>query len=173
MSKKKFTVGMESLFSGLEDDPLREEHARGAANPDAAHDSADANPEGKSRKSGVKNFSDDLQSFLQEAFAESLDRQWGQERSDSAPATQTASSKKRSHKPMGGLDSLLRSTIDPAHIRLDSSSTRRLTLVFDEDKLKKLKSIARVEKTYLRDIIDEIVADFIKAYEQEKGKLSE
>jgi hypothetical protein len=35
--------------------------------------------------------------------------------------------------------------------------------------LNKLKSIARLERSYLKDIIDEIVEEFIKKYEVQKG----
>jgi hypothetical protein len=56
-------------------------------------------------------------------------------------------------------------------MRLGPGNTRRLTLVFDESKLNKLKSIARMERSYLKDIIDEIVEGFIKEYEVKKGVL--
>jgi hypothetical protein len=56
-------------------------------------------------------------------------------------------------------------------MRLGPGNTRRLTLVFDESKLNKLKSIARMERSYLKDIIDEIVESFIKEYEGKKGNL--
>jgi hypothetical protein len=56
-------------------------------------------------------------------------------------------------------------------MRIGPGNTRRLTLVFDESKLNKLKSIARMERSYLKDIIDEIVESFIKEYEVSKGVL--
>jgi hypothetical protein len=56
-------------------------------------------------------------------------------------------------------------------MRIGPGNTRRLTLVFDESKLNKLKSIARMERSYLNDIIDEIVESFIKEYEVSKGVL--
>jgi hypothetical protein len=56
-------------------------------------------------------------------------------------------------------------------MRLGPGNTRRLTLVFDENKLNKLKSIARMERSYLKDIIDEIVESFIHEYEVKKGHL--
>jgi hypothetical protein len=43
-----------------------------------------------------------------------------------------------------------------------------LTLQFDERKLEKLKDIARMEKTLLRDIIDSIVEDYISRWEKQK-----
>jgi len=37
--------------------------------------------------------------------------------------------------------------------------------------LNKLKSIARMERSYLKDIIDEIVESFINEYEVKKGSV--
>ena len=75
--------------------------------------------------------------------------------------------KKRSSKPMEGLDALIRSTVEPK-VQFDQNATRRLTLQFDERKLEKLKTIARMEKTLLRDIIDGIVEEYIARWEKQK-----
>jgi hypothetical protein len=72
---------------------------------------------------------------------------------------------------MGGLDALLRSTIEPSKMKLQNKPVRRLTLAFDENKLDKLKYIARLERTYLKDIIDEIVEEFIEEYESSHGPI--
>ena len=53
-------------------------------------------------------------------------------------------------------------------MRLETKGTKRITLTFDPDKLEKLKTIARRERTYLRDIIDEIVAEYLDEYESKK-----
>jgi hypothetical protein len=52
-----------------------------------------------------------------------------------------------------------------------SLNTKRLTVTFDKKKLEKLKKIARLEKSYLKDILGEIVAEYIKKYELSKGQL--
>lgn len=120
------------------------------------------------RRANGKKFSDDLQSFLQEAFDDSFEKYL-----DPNFVPEDASVKKRSLKPMAGIEAILRSTVDPKTIRLGSRNTRRLTLVFDENKLQKLKSIARIERSYLKDIIDEMVESFIKEYEIKKGNLTD
>jgi dTDP-4-dehydrorhamnose reductase len=51
----------------------------------------------------------------------------------------------------------------------DGQLGKAFQAVFDESKLNKLKSIARMERSYLKDIIDEIVEEFIKEYEVQKG----
>jgi hypothetical protein len=113
-----------------------------------------------SKKAQGKRFTDDLQAFLMEAFEESFERQMQQ-----VPAE--AEIKKRSSKTMEGLDALIRSTVEPK-VQFDQHATRRLTLQFDERKLEKLKTIARMEKTLLRDIIDGIVEEYIARWEKQK-----
>lgn len=164
MSKKRFTDGLESLLSTPEDAGLQGNTLLSAeSNPAKGKSStaAEPNPE-SSKKAQGKRFTDDLQAFLMEAFEESFERQMQQ-----IPAE--AEIKKRSTKPMEGLDALIRSTVEPSRVQFDQhAATRRLTLQFDERKLEKLKTIARMEKTLLRDIIDSIVEDYISRWEKEK-----
>lgn len=124
--------------------------------------------EGKRRSSSSKDFTDDLQSFLQEAFQESFEKQMAQE---SKPLPSDLEIKKRSKKPVGGLDALIRNTIEPEKVEFKGNSIKQLTLTFDEEKIKKLKKIARTEKKYLRKVINDIVEEYIKQYEQQKGKI--
>lgn len=159
MSKKKFTAGLESLFE--EESTEKQKPTSGTAKPKAPASQA------AKRKETGKNFTEDLQSFLQSAFDESLERQQEQDRS----TDYEQEIKKRRSKPMSGLDALIRATVEPSRVSLSQKTLRRLTVSFDEEKLNKLKKIARQEKAYLRDIIDDIVADFIQQYEQKKGQL--
>ena len=167
MSKKKLTEGLESLFAELGQEILESTPqpqgvvARDKKEP--ASPARDYQPEAERRSAG-KKFADDLESLLQMAFEDSFDRQKNKGLSELEEATL----KKRSHRPMSGLDSLIRTTVDPSQTRYEELPTRRLTIVFDEKKLSKLKEIARMEKTVLRDIIDDIVAGFILEYERKK-----
>lgn len=177
MSKKRFTLGMENLLNeASQTSPVF--HSEGPRNQEILLPSeGNTRPvEGMSligeqpvtplRRSHGKKFSEDLQTFLQEAFDDSFEKY-----SDPNYAQDDSSNKKRTLKPMAGLDAILRSTVDPKSMRLGPNNTRRLTLVFDESKLNKLKSIARLERSYLKDIIDEIVEGFIKEYEVQKGAI--
>ncbi len=158
MSKKRFTAGLESLLSSPEEDALQG-NALLSAESTTAKSSNIPKPEPNKKAQG-KRFTDDLQAFLMEAFEESFERQMQQ-----VPAE--AEIKKRSAKPMEGLDALIRSTIEPK-VQFDQHATRRLTLQFDERKLEKLKTIAKMEKTLLRDIIDGIVEEYIARWEKQK-----
>lgn len=159
MSKKKFTAGMDSLFGGLEDQHKEQESVSGKETKRSDKTSKAKKDEAR------KGFKDDLHAFLREAFEESLEEKL----KEPAPAKTTGKSK--AGKPMGGLDALLRSTIEPSKMKLQNKPVRRLTLSFDQQKLEKLKHIARLEKTYLKDIIDEIVEEFIEEYESSNGPI--
>lgn len=120
--------------------------------------------EKKSRRSSSgKNFSSDLQSFLQEAFDDSVERQLEerQKRDEAAPVQPSV--KKKQRRPMAGLDALIRSTVDPQpeETGTESGRPKRITLSFDPVKLEKLKSIARDQRALLRDVIDEIVEEYL------------
>lgn len=164
MSKKKLKDGLESLFADYAVHSS-EQPSTGAGASDRSAVAVKEKPaEGEKRSSG-KKFASDLENFLQSAFEDSFDRQ----RNKGLSELEETALKKRSHRPLSGLDSLIRTTVDPREMHIDEQlPTRRLTIVFDEKKLSKLKEIARLEKTVLRDIIDEIVAGFIMEYERKK-----
>lgn len=166
MSKKKFTEGLESLFR---DESRKEESTLDGVVEQSRAKPATPSTTEKKRTSGSKDFSDDLQSFLQSAFEESFERQ-----SQSSPSQDdeyASDIKKRKGKPMSGLDALIRATVEPSKMTVDAKNVRRLTVAFEAEKLQKLKKIARMERSYLRDIIDAIVEEYIRTYEQEKGQL--
>ena len=144
---------MESLFAETNEELRREEETQA---------SQKKKREARKRSSSGKDFSSDLHSFLQDAFEESFEEQVSRESSASITPPEV---KKRRRKPLSGLDSLIRNTLEPSSMRIDPNSTRRLVVNFKEEQLQKLKSIARKEKTYLKEIINEIVEDFIREYE--------
>jgi hypothetical protein len=160
LSKKKFTAGLESLFGDAADDTIQEEML-------LFSEASEKTKETKKNTSG-KDFSADLQSFLTEAFEESFEEQLAEKES---PPSSDRQVKKRRRKPLSALDALIRNTVEIKETEPDDKLTRRITVVFEKTKLEKLKSIARVEKTLIREIIDEIVGEFIRKYERKKGKL--
>jgi hypothetical protein len=161
VSKKRFTEGMESLFGPSDE----QESDKGWFGAQEAGEQ-DAHEQKNKRSNSGKNFADDLQSFLQEAFDDSMERQLEerQKRDEAAPATPSV--KKKQRRPMAGLDALIRSTVDPIpESETDRSRPKRITLSFDPVKLEKLKSIARNQRALLRDVIDEIVEDYLNRME--------
>ena len=165
MSKKKFTEGLESLFRDVS---RKEDNVDGVMQEETQKKPVDPSVLPKKRSAGSKDFSNDLQSFLQSAFEESYERQ-----TQTGKTTKDFSKdiKKRQGKPMSGLDALIRATVEPSKMSVDPHNIKRLTVAFEVDKLQKLKKIARMEKSYLKDIIDDIVEKYIRTYEEQKGKL--
>lgn len=169
MSKKKFTDGLESLFSIDQN----KESGQGTtflegANPDEMKPGA--GKPGVSKSSSRKNFTTDLDSLLNEAMQESFEEQI-QERETAANAGKVQPFHQQvRRKPLGGLDMLIRRTVERGSVEEDQlTGTRRLTVSFDKEKLSKLKTIARMEKAYLKDILGDIVEEYIRRYENQKG----
>jgi len=152
---------MESIFGEAAEETLQE------SSPLLSSTQAAKKKKSSKRSSSGKNFSDDLQSFLQDAFEDSLEQQMEERAQRKEKAVeQEVKVKKRHRRPLGGLDALIRSTVEPAQKRIDSRKAKRVTLTFDPNKLDKLKKIARNRKAYLRDVIDEIVAEYLDSMEQ-------
>lgn len=161
MSRKKFIESVASLF-GEDDSAILSEDSVLISSTSSEKKRSDA----KSRPSHSKDFSSDLESFLEEAFEASFEDQMQQ--SESKQPEVDSHIKKRRSRPLSGLDSLIRSTVEPSQIEIQDTPTRRVTLLFDKRKLEQLKTIARLERTYLKDIVDEIVEDFLESYEKKK-----
>lgn len=175
MSRKKFTDGWEGLFDTASDhasgEPLllfdlsepSEKTPPKRRAPSKVTEAAQEHP-----KHSGKSFASDLESFLQEAFEESFTEQT-QQRTDTEPEP---NAKTRRRPAARGLDALIRSTLDEAQTGAENSNAgvRRLVLFLDEHKISRLKSIARSEKTVLRSIVDQIVADYIADYERRHGE---
>jgi hypothetical protein len=166
MSRRKFTDGWEGLFEGSGEIP--EDGV--VLMLDLPQPSVPAKRRAKVRitestKSYHKSFSSDLDSFLQEAFEDSFEAHFQQ---TAPPAQSGTAAKNRQRASRGGLDSLFKSTLDPEDVELDrpEPNTRRLVLFLDEEKISRLKLIAKTERKMLRSVVDEIVGEFIAMYEK-------
>ena len=107
---------------------------------------------GGSKKPAVSSkFSSGLESLLSEAFEEEFKDQLSGKKD------------KKSKKPssLGGLDTLLKSTIDIKLLRKSAKDSRRLTILIENEKIDKLKDIAKLKKTYLKYIIRDIVSEYL------------
>lgn len=160
MGKKRFSEGLDDLFNDT--------HA-GHGDLFGADATVATAPE---RKSAHKNFMADLDSLLQEALEESLERYEANQ-----PDTTTPSGKSKAtgtnisyRAPMTGLDALIRQTIDVQEIASDEASgKKRLTVTVDRTKLDKLKAIARLENAYMKDLLVHLIDAYIEEYTQQKG----
>lgn len=161
LSKKKFKAGLESLFDESTDGFLQETVAL------VDEREAPRKPKKVKRiraRGSSKNFTSDLDSLLEEALSESDDNQYRQKE---ATGSLELKAKKRPIA-ISGLDALIRKTIDVQYVADETEKrTKRLTISLEKKKLQKLKQIARVEKSYLKDILGSLIGEYIKKYEQD------
>ncbi|HLP95494.1 MAG TPA: hypothetical protein VK168_15730 [Saprospiraceae bacterium] len=161
MSKKRFSEGLDDLFSNSHS-------GHGNVFEEAVVLTSPAAP--SERRSAHKSFATDLDALLQEALDESLERY-----ESSQPDSVSASAKTKSSADMrvpvrNGLDNLIRQTIDVKEIATDEDSgKKRLTVAVDRPKLEKLKTIARLENSYLKDLLVHLIDEYIQDYTKEKG----
>lgn len=166
MSKKKFLDGLESIFGHASDDNLSEDSPLLVSEK----------PKGRSRSkvtrkrrksSSTKNFTSDLDSLFEGVLQETMQEK--AHKMTKGLDTRTLSTKKRNRKPISGLDALIRNTTGIENLEEElKASIRRVSFAFDARKYKKLKSIAKEEKTYIKDVLSNIITDFLKNYEQQK-----
>lgn len=160
MSKKRFSEGLDDLFNDA--------HS-GHATLFGGDTAVATAPE---RKSAHKNFLADLDSLLQEALEESLERFEANQPDSTTPSgkTKATTADLPQRAPVSGLDALIRQTIDVQEITTDEASgKKRLTVTVDRSKLEKLKTIARLENAYMKDLLVHLIDEYIEEYTQQKG----
>lgn len=145
MAKKKFKLGLGDLLDNAMD------------NNSSTVESGTRVSKTKrtTSKKASKSFSNNLDDLFQEAIEESV-----QENADKLLKKSRTTSKRK--KPMFGLDALIRETVETSSVEVTPSNTKRVTFVFDEEKINKLKQIARLKKAYVKDIVDEIITEYLK-----------
>lgn len=158
MSKKRFSEGLDSLFM--------DSAAEATATVSVVESGTGAARFGE-RKTHGKNFVSDLDALLQEAMDESFERY--EARQQAAPGKSKTSSTPTAARPLSGLDALIRQTIDVREITTDDMGKKRLTVAVDKPKLDKLKTIARMENAFLKDILVNLIDGYITEYTQRKG----
>ncbi len=162
MSKKKFTYGLESLFDNMDDHLMT-----ATAYPKASTAASPAinDTEGNAKRLSGKNFTADLDSLFQDALRETVEEQLKKSIGVDELPPETGQNVMKS---FSGLDALIRSTSDEDYSQQAYKPTKRVTFVFDNSKLEKLKLIARQERSFLKDILNDIITGYIVEYERSK-----
>ena len=191
MSKKKFKKGLESLFGDCGGDPIDDVVLELENTEDYQSEPEKLKPHAKKdsskRANAGKNFTMDLDLLFQEVVHESIEEQFElkkerekdkkknkNQKTESKPKEKPEKKKRRVIPRSGGIDSLIRSTVEGSIMQIESTSNKkRVSFVFDKEKLKKLKSIAKVKKSYLKDVIDEVIAEYLAKYESNSGKIED
>lgn len=146
MSKKGFSSAFDSLF--MDDDFTVETKVveeKKVVTP------TKRKVDGSKKSAASRKFASGLESLLSEAFEEEFKDQVKGKKA------------KREKRPsgLGGLDTLIKSTIDIKLLRKSTKDTRRLTILIENDKIDQLKDIAKLKKTYLKYIIRDIVSEYL------------
>ncbi len=177
MSKKRFTSGLDSVFSpeaqyepNIDESPWLLETS---VKPEARRSS----PEPKrAPRRPTKSFTSDLETLFAAASVERPREQ------TPAVEEQNARARNRPRRRVGmftGLDNLIRDTTNGKAIEQQAvaaaeevTQRKRVTFTYDRERFARLKHIARLENSYLKDIISGLLNDYISAYEVEQGPLS-
>ena len=162
MSKKRFTSGLESVFGDAAEDNFNVD------SPLLHQEEKEAKPRART-KSG-KNFTSDLDKLFADALKDTIVEK--AKKLTKGLNEHDLSTKKRNRRPMSGLDALIRQTSDQiiqeelkaAKAGTSVTTTKRVTFVCNEDNLVRLKEIARSEKRYLKDILGELVEQYVVEY---------
>jgi hypothetical protein len=159
MSKKRFSEGLDDLFSDN----------KASVGGLFAEETAVAAP-ATERRGGHKNFMSDLDNLLQEALEESLEKyESGQNNPKSLGNKSKSAAQGAGAALPHGLDALIRQTIDVQEIMTDEATgKRRLTVAVDKTKIEKLKTIARLENAYMKDLLVGLIDEYINRYAQQK-----
>jgi hypothetical protein len=113
-----------------------------------------------------KNFTSDLDSLFQEAFTEAVEEKLDKMKRDSGLQDPFAADERAYKKPLSGLDALIRQTVDASLASLDHAAVKRLTIMFENQKIEKLKSIAKNERSFVKDLVSGVLSEFIENYEK-------
>ncbi len=181
MSKKKFTSGLEELFGNVLGDDLQdtspllekteeEEKEEALGKKEEKKSSRTSTRAPRKKRSSGKSFSTDLESLFERVVNEVID----EKAKESLIVKKNADKIRKKVKPLSGLDALIRRTSLADHAEDDRpTDKKRVTFVFDKNKLVKLKTIARKEKAYLKDIIGAVISEYINQYEDENGNVAQ
>lgn len=143
-NKKSFALGLDALFG--------DETTAKVYEPEQEKPKIKDQPTKKANPK--KSFSNDLDLFFQDAVEEVV-----QEAQNNVK--DSGSAVKRRTKPDFGLDSLIRSTIETGQL-VEKSKKKRISFTFDENRIEELKEIAKQEKARVRDIVGELIAEYIE-----------
>jgi hypothetical protein len=158
MSKKRFTSGIDQIM-----------------NDDASYKLSDFSNDtpavtSSPRKPTGKRFVTHLDTLLNEVYEDPFFSE--SSRRDTVRTTQGKSKTEQGNgyrAPVTGLDALIRQTLVQIGDEQEDDTRRRISLVVDRTKLDRLKTIARMEGAFMKDIIGGLIEAYVLKYSSEKG----
>lgn len=175
MGKKTFTSGLSDLFSDALAEDSQEDLTILASSKTTARKRKTKTKTTKKKtmkpkkEPNMKSFASDLDSFFQDAITESVDEQVEELKNGKKIKVK----KPIRRKPNFGLDNLIRQTLETSTVVTvkDTPTRKRVTFLFDKEKLAEFKKIVRNEKAYMKDIIGGLVSEYLEQYNKNKGKI--
>lgn len=175
MAKKNFIEGLDSIFGNDNDSE--------ELNIITKEQKPTSNKPTRKKRSSSKDFTADLDSLLQDALKESVEQHAAKrKKKKTLPVAKSKRPMQRGRikRTLSGLDALIRQTVSSSEMEIINQSSddpsqpkkKRVTFSFDREKVDKLKSIARLEKSYIKDIVNGIVSEYIDEYEKSKGDIN-
>ena len=170
MAKKNFSADMNNYFLKSNEevkpvDSAEQITMRGSA------ETATALVAPLLRKSHNKTFASDLDSLFKDAFTEVVEEKIDSlKRKSGFDAPSIFQESESSPSRLSGLDALIRSTVNASLAELHHQSIKRLTIIVENQKAEKLKSIAKLEKSFVKDLLSSVVNEYIDKYEAQFGK---
>ena len=160
MSKKKFLDGIDDIFAAnaVESEVNTfDDHAGRSENNQPTH----------RKTSHHKTFVTNLDSLLSELtedpfFSETT------EMSDTKGKSKTRQTGGYG-APVSGLDALIRQTLTITEVEDEATGKKRISVAVDKTQLDRLKTIARMEGAFMKDIIAKLIDSYVQKYAQEKG----
>ena len=167
MSKKRFSSGLDSLFDSPRDEQAFESATAGQAPPPSVSELEAEVKAVVMKRTTTKNFTSDLDSLFQDAFTEAIEENADKLRRDMDEDDPFNSKRNTYKKPLAGLDALIRETIDTSLVGLEHAPIKRFTIMFENKKIEQLKNIAKQERAFVKDLVGDVLTEFIKNYEQQ------
>ena len=168
MSKKRFSSGLDSLFDSPRDEqPFADSVTASQAPPPSVSELEAEVKAVVMKRTTTKNFTSDLDSLFQYAFTEAIEEKAEQLRRESGLDDPFETQRNTYKKPLAGLDALIRSTIDTSLVGLEHAPIKRFTIMFENKKIEKLKTIAKQERAFVKDLVGDVLTEFIANYERQ------
>ncbi|HKK87900.1 MAG TPA: hypothetical protein VJ917_03560 [Saprospiraceae bacterium] len=167
MAKKNFNKGLEDIFKKdeKENNPETEVLEQEKRPVKEKKHSETLSRKKLRKKSSRKNFTFDLNNLLSEAL-QSTDED---DKAKSVDETRSKPKKRINKVPLTGINALIRKTIDSDYDSDAQREFKRVTFICDRDKVARLKQIAKSEKTYLKDILIDLIEEYIADFEKSKA----
>lgn len=149
MSKKKFSNGLDSIFETSKVQEVTENEAVATTGSDT-----EVVEKPTVSKKSSKKFTSDLSSLFEDSFNDPKSY---------VENTNTHSNfRKVPIRTLSGLDVLIRETVEQSSIEFNDVLTKkRITFTIDNEKLESLKQLAKKKNVFLKDIISEIVTNYL------------